>query len=100
MAIIKAMPSEAIISGFKGVLDFYYYVGLAVVRKWPASPGHLRSPAVMKQWEAFSYAAKEWSNLSPEVQSAYNKMSSDSGLSGRDLFQRAYLKGIFQYPMP
>ncbi|MBA7643921.1 hypothetical protein ES703_51655 [subsurface metagenome] len=100
MAVIKVMPSEAIISGFKGTLDFYYNMGLACVRRWPRSPGHLRTQAVMSTWSAFGYASGEWKNLSPEVQAAYNKMSSGSGLTGKDLFQRAYLKGIFQYPMP
>jgi len=100
MAVIKVMPSEAIISGFKGVIDFYYNMGLACVRRWPRSPGRRRTPAVESTWSVFSYASKEWANLSPEVQAAYNKMSTGSGLTGRDLFQRAYLKGIFQYPMP
>ncbi len=54
----------------------------------------------MSTWAAFGYAAGEWSNLSPDVQAAYNKMAEKSGLTGRDFFQRAYLKGIFTYPTP
>ena len=68
MAIIKVMPGEAIISGFRGVLDYYYYCGLAVVRKWPASPGHKRSPEVEAGWSAFTAASRLWTQLSPEVQ--------------------------------
>lgn len=93
MAVIKVMPSEATISGFKGSLDFYYYMGLACVRKWPASPGHLRAPAVMATWQFFAEASRLWNTLSPEVRLAYEAMASDTGLSGRDMFQRCYLTG-------
>jgi len=100
MARIDVMPSEAIISGFKGKLDFYYNMGIACVRKWPRSPGHKRAPAVEAQWAAFSYAAKEWLNLSPEVQRSYEELATGTALSGRDMQERAYLSGLYRYPPP
>lgn len=93
MAIITSMPQEAIISGFKGVLDYYYYMGLACVRRWPRSPGHLRTPAVMSTWSAFAEASRLWNTLSIPIRDAYETMASDTGLSGRDMFQRCYLSG-------
>jgi len=108
MAKLKVLPELAIIDGFKGKVDFYVYhascdpelrgEGIAVARKWPRSPGHKRAPAVEAQWEAFSYAAGAWTLLSPEVQEAYRALSVGSGLSGRDLFTRSYLKGLYRYP--
>jgi len=98
MAKIKALPAEHIIAGFKGKLDYYLHDGLACVRKWPRSPGHRRAPAVEAGWSAFAYAAAEWKNLSPEVQDSYNRMAEGTGLSGRDMFERAYLKGVYPYP--
>ncbi|MBA7713048.1 hypothetical protein ES703_122046 [subsurface metagenome] len=98
MAKIGAMPSEAIISGFKGTLDFYVHDGQPCVRKWPRSPGHARAPAVEAQWAAFSYASQEWNNLSQEVRDAYDRMSETTALSGRDWFMRSYLSGIYRYP--
>ena len=98
MAKIKALPAEHIISGFKGKLDYYVHNGVACVRKWPRSPGRRRAPAVEAGWPAFAYAATEWKNLSPEVQESYNRMAEGTGLSGRDMFQRAYLKGVYPYP--
>ena len=100
VALITAMTSEDIISGYKGTLDFYVHRGLNCVRKWPQSPGHNRSPAVMTGWTAFSYAAAEWKHLSPAVQQAYNQYSTNSGLTGRDLFMRAYIRGLYYYPTP
>ncbi len=100
MAIIQVMPHEAIIDGFKGKIDFYYYCGLVVARKWPRSPGHRRSPAVEAQWARFSYITKQWNTLDAEVRRTYEELATGSGLTGRDMFERAYLKGLYQHPPP
>lgn len=99
MARIISMPSEAIISGFKGEIDFYYNMGLPCVRAWPKSPGSRRTPAVRAGWASFTYASQEWSRLSPEIQRAYEELATGSALSGRDMFQRAYLIGLYRYPL-
>lgn len=100
MAKLLAMPHEAIIDGFKGNIDFYVYMGIPCARAWPKSPGITRSPGVRAQWPFFSYATKEWPNLSQAVQDAYRELATNSGLSGRDMFIRAYLTGLYRYPTP
>ncbi|MBA7572831.1 hypothetical protein ES708_14618 [subsurface metagenome] len=100
MAKLDLMPAEAIIDGLKGVLDFYMHKGVPMVRTWPRSPGHRRAPAVEAQWAAFSYAASEWNNLSPEVKQAYYDLASGTAYTGRDWFMRAYISGIYEYPKP
>ena len=100
MAKIKAMIGEKVISGFKGTLDFYYNMGIPCVRLWPRSPGRRRAPLVEAQWPAFSYAAKEWANLSPEIRHTFEELATGSALTARDMFQRAYLKGLYRYPPP
>jgi len=107
MAKLIALPEQAIISGFKGVIDFYVNYqscnrevageGIPCARKWPRSPGHKRAPAVMAQWSAFSESAKYWSQLSPEIQAPYNKMAESTGLTGRDMFTRGYISGLYRY---
>lgn len=107
MAKLTGMPSLAIIDGFRGKIDFYQYhptcdpenrgEGVAVARKWPRSPGHLRSAAVMAQWADFSYSSGAWLLLSKEIQEAYLALAAGSGLSGRDLFTRSYLSGLYRY---
>lgn len=99
MALIKHMLGEKAISGFKGVIDFYYYMGIACARAWPKSPGRRRTPSVQAGWASFSYAAGEWNNLSPEVRRAYEELATGSALSGRDMFQRAYMSGLYRYPL-
>lgn len=97
MAILTALPHQAIIDGFKGKIDFYLWRGIPCARKWPRSPGHLRAQAVMEQWTDFAYAASAWNLLSEEIQEAYRALAVGSGLSGRDLFTRSYLTGLYRY---
>lgn len=100
MARLTALPHQAIIDGFKGVVDFYIHRGIPCARSWPKSPGRNRSEAVRAGWLPFAYASQEWKNLSPEVQAAYNELATNSGLSGRDMQVRAYLTGLYRYPIP
>jgi len=98
MAKLIALPSLAIISGFKGTIDFYVHDGIPVARKWPRSPGKRRAPAVEAQWASWREAAGLWSLLSPEVQQAYKAMTANSAFSGRDVFTKSYLSGIYRNP--
>lgn len=100
MAKLRQMPSLAIISGYKGSIDFYLWKGIPCARSWPRSPGHQRSPAVMAQWQAFTTASREWPFLSPTIQAAYQEMATDSGLTARDLQIRGYIGGLYRYPTP
>ena len=94
MAKIGKLPGAAIISGFKGVIDYYVWKGIACVRSWPRSPGHKRAPAVEAQWSAFTEASKLWATLSPEVQEAYKRMSAGTHWSGRDIQVKSYLSPL------
>jgi len=108
MAKLANVPALDIISGFKGVIDFYVNYqscnrevagpGIPCARKWPRSPGHKRAPAVEAQWTTFSTAASLWNQLSPEVKATYNTIAQGTGLSGRDMFTRAYITGLYRYP--
>ena len=95
MSKLTVLPHQAIIDGLKGKVDFYLWKGIPVARKWPRSPGRKRAAAVEAQWEKFTYAASEWNNLSVYVKDHYITMASGTGLSGRDLFTRSYLTGLY-----
>lgn len=93
MAIVKEMPSEAIIGGFKGKLDFYYWMGIPCCRSWPKSPGSNRNDNVRATWPAFSYIAAAWKDLDPRIRRMFEEMSTGTILTARDLFTRSYLSG-------
>jgi hypothetical protein len=98
LAKIKKLPSQAIISGFKGKLDYFVHDGQPCVRSWPRSPGKRRSLGVEAQWPAFRYAAQAWITLPEEIKDAYRKMAENTGLTGRDMFSRSYLS--MEPPVP
>jgi len=100
MAKLTALPELAIIDGFKGTIDYYVYMGIPCARAWPKSPGKWRSLSVMAQWPTFTYASREWNNLSLAVQRAYSVLATNSGLSSRDMQVRAYMTGLYRYPTP
>lgn len=96
MAKITRLPSQALISGLKGALDYYVWKGIPCVRKWPRSPGHNRSPLVEEQWPAFSYAAANWNSLAPYVQEAYKTTAAAASITGRDLFTKSFITDYFR----
>lgn len=89
------MPGQAIIDGFRGKLDFYYYMGIPVFRKWPKKPDLPRTPEVQDQWPAFAYASKSWNQIPTYLQTAYKIMAHGTNLSGRDLFTKSFINGEF-----
>lgn len=100
MARLTSLPELGIIAGYKGKIDFYYWMGVPCARAWPKSPGKSRSTRVSAQWPAFTQAAREWALLSPSVQAGYNSMAQNGGLDGRDLQVRSYLSGLFRGAIP
>lgn len=98
MVKLLTLPDQAIIDGFKGKIDYYDFLGTTCVRKWPRSPGHNRSPAVKAQWPIFTAAVKGWPLLTDKIQSDYRRWAAASSLSGRDLFIKGYISGLYRYP--
>ena len=93
MAKIANLPGLEVINGFKGVIDFYVHDGQPCARKWPASPGHHRAPAVQATWPAFAWAASNWNSLSPAVQEAYRQMAVSTNMTARDIFTKSFING-------
>lgn len=96
MAKLTALPSQAIIDGLKGKVDFYLWMGIPVARKWPRSPGHKRATAVEAQWPTWTYASQIWSKLDEPMRRAYKETAHGTTLSGRDLSQKAYISGYLK----
>ena len=91
------MVSRKVIDGFKGTIDYYYYMGVPCARAWPKSPGKIRSAPVMSQWPVFTTAATLWNELSLEVRQAYEEMTSGTNLTARDMFFRGYISGTLRF---
>lgn len=98
MAKITHLPSQAIIDGLAGVLDFYVYhpvscqgEGIPCVRKWPRYDESHMTQAAKDARVPFAYIATKWKTLPPYIQQAYIDMASQSSLTGKDMMIRLYL---------
>ena len=98
MAIIKHMVAQKVIDGFKGVIDFYLYMGVPCVRSWPRSQGKSQTPASVAQQPMFTYVQKLRPQVSAFVQDNYKTLAMDCGLHKWDWFMRGYYGDIYRYP--
>lgn len=94
MARISELPQEHIISMLKGTIDYYVWCGIPCARRWPRKPKLPRAASTQPAIQRFTYAIKLYSQISPRVRKAYQHISSDTDLTARDYFVRAYSSGI------
>lgn len=97
MVILKEMVAEKIIDGFKGKVDFYYYMGIPVARKFPRSQGKSQTPDSVAQQPMFTYVQKLWTQVSPFVRESYQDLAPSGALHLRDWFMRGYYGMIYRY---
>ena len=94
------MVGQKVIDGFRGVIDYYYYMGEPCARKWPRKPMNQRNTNVVAQWPAFKHAAYLWGIMPAEMKAWYVKMAVPTNLTGKDMFFRGYIAGILRYYSP
>lgn len=94
MAKLPGMPAQEVISTFKGAVDFYLWNGINCARSWPRWKFLPRTPAVQVYIDLFTEAMTTWANLPAVIRDAYDQQAQGSGLIGRDLWVRAYIKGL------
>lgn len=94
MAVLDKLPEKAIISAFKGVVDFYLWKGIPVARKWPYFPKREPSPLEIEIRQTFAYANHMAGQLPEYIIDQYKRMATGTPFSWKDLFVRSYISGI------
>jgi len=89
-----------VISGFRGVIDYYYYMGVPCARRWPRKPSQARSAPVRAQWPIFTRAVELWAEISSDLRQAYEDMAVSTNLTARDMFIKGYISGTLKYYTP
>jgi len=84
LAVLDKLPAQSIIDGYKGILDFYVWMGIPVVRSWPRWTGRPRSPAVQRSAAVFGRVARAMSSVDADVQEAARRMADGSPWTWRD----------------
>ena len=93
MAKLEALPSQGIIDGFRGSVDFYYYLGIPVARKWPRSPGKTRTPKVEATAQQFAWVQQSLKSASPAIIQSWKDMHPEAPFTWRDWATRQTLAG-------
>jgi len=94
VAVLKQLPHQDIISGFKGVIDFYLWKGKPCARKWPRHGKRTPYPEEAANQERFAYANRLWPTLPEAIRNVYIQMAVGTRWRGQDLWVRAYMKGL------
>ena len=97
MAKLNALPAQDVVDGFRGVLDFYTWCNLNIVRKWPKSPGRNRSEAVVATQKPFAYINKMADPLPETCVQPYRQLALGTGLSWKDYLVRLYINGSIRF---
>ena len=93
MARLSALPEEAIISGYKGTIDFYVCRGIPCARAWPRKRTTPFTPQEKEQWPIFSIATRIWPLVDSETRESLEAMATAASLSARDMATKLYLNG-------
>jgi hypothetical protein len=91
MAKVPALPGQDVIDGLAGVLDYYLWNGIAVVRKWPTwrqgPPGVEQGRAAAK----FGYINQMAREISPDIIDAYKYLASGTSFTWKDYMNNLYI---------
>lgn len=98
MAKVATAPSRAVIDGLRGVLDFYDWCGLHIIRAWPRQHIKTRAPGVVAAQQVFAYAHLMSTTLPANVVQSWQFLASKSNLTWRDWLARAYIGGTLTAP--
>jgi len=93
MALIKTMPSLAVVKSLRGTLDFYKWYNLNIVRKWPRKPDTIRSDYSLAASGRFTYITQQAGVVDPEIKPSYDLLADASKWTWKDFEISLWLKG-------
>lgn len=94
VAKVTAKPHQHIVDWFKGTLDYYEWMGIVCVRKWPHWPKRKPTPAEKDAQDTFAYITRAWRDLDPYIKERCHFTARGTNYTPRDMFTRLYLRGL------
>ena len=89
MAVISQPVNAATIQGFRGVLDFYDWKGLHIVRAWPRASRYPPTPGMVAQRAAYGQASVWIKNIPEEMRELYRANTGAVGMSWVDFVKKS-----------
>lgn len=94
---LKAMPYRAVVDELAKTLDFYCWMGIAVCRTWPRSPGRKRNELVMWRAGRFRYINCESTGWLASIREPYQELALDTAFSWRDWAVRLFVNAEIDF---
>lgn len=94
MAKMGSLPSKEVIGSYKGTIDFYYWMGIPVCRKWPSRPKMPQTSPSKLQSEQFANINIMAKTVDASAKPYYIHEAVGTGLTWKDVLTRLYLHGI------
>lgn len=88
------MPQQEEISAMKGTVDYYSWRGIHCARMWPTWRKREPYPDEKANQDAFAYAIRASALASDYIKDRYKEQAQGTPWTWRDLFVRAYMKGL------
>lgn len=93
MAVLDSMPDPATIGAMRGLVDYYYWKGLAVARKWPKKDQQPQTPGEAYNNARFKVVAVATGAISTETKELWKGTIQGTGTTWVDAF-RAQALGL------
>ncbi|KKL48984.1 hypothetical protein LCGC14_2320040 [marine sediment metagenome] len=90
MAKLLQLPEAAIIDGFRGVLDFYVWKGIACVRSWPQNKASGYTPGARLNQARLARSSRLKRFISPAVKVGLDRYRSGGNYVWADVHTAAY----------
>lgn len=95
MAVLKVLPSQAIIDGYKGKIDFYLWRGIPVARKWPVWRKRAPTAPEKANQDDFMLINQEAIKMPLEFIEAYKALAQGTPFTWKDLMVRSFMRGLW-----
>lgn len=94
MAKVAQMPAMDVVKSLRGVLDFYRWCEMTIVRSWPRKPSHPRSLYSVAASEKFTYINAQASVVDPEIKPFYTLLADASKFTWKDWQNSLWYRGV------
>ncbi|MBA7633164.1 hypothetical protein ES703_40726 [subsurface metagenome] len=96
MAKLQVLPSQDIIDGFKGNIDFYLWKGIPVCRKWPVWRKRASYPSEKANQDDFTRINQAAISMPVEFIEAYMELAQGTPFTWKDLMVRSFMRGLWR----
>ena len=93
MAKVDQLPGKDVIDTLAGVLDFYHWKGIPVVRKWPSWQERTPHLEEDRAAEKFAYVNQMASTLPQNIIDAYKFLADGTAFTWKDYMNNLYISG-------